>query len=132
VAPCAQQAHPLPIAMYGAAIVAVLVGGTLGAIVGSRAVGDPTLWLGLRQAHLTLNVLGWVSLTIAGTLVTLLPTVLRVRMPAWHGAATAALLAGGVAATATGLGVRVARVAAGGGLAYALGALGVGGSSQKA
>jgi nitrite reductase (NO-forming) len=117
--------HPLPIAMYGAAIAAVLVGGTLGAIVGSREVHDPMLWLGLRQAHLTLNVLGWVSLTIAGTLVTLLPTVLRVRMPAWHGTATAALLAGGVATIATGLGARLAPVAAAGGLAYALGALGV-------
>ena len=117
--------HPLPIAMYGAAIVAVLIGGTLGAIVGSRAIDDPTLWLGLRQAHLTLNVLGWVSLTIAGTLVTLLPTVLRVRMPSWHGVGTAVLLAGGVAAMAVGLGARLASVAAIGGAAYAAGALGV-------
>jgi nitrite reductase (NO-forming) len=117
--------HPLSIAMYGAAIVAVLVGGTLGAIVGSRVVHDPALWLGLRRAHLTLNVLGWVSLTIAGTLVTLLPTVLRVRMPSWHGSTTAALLACGVVAMATGLGVRVEPVAAAGGAAYALGALGV-------
>ena len=117
--------HPLPLAMYGAAIAAVLAGGTLGAIVGSRTLHDPTVWLGLRQAHLTLNVLGWVSLTIAGTLITLLPTVLRVRMPSWHGTTSAALLAGGSATIAIGLGVRLAPVAAVGGFAYALGALGV-------
>lgn len=117
--------HPLPLAMYAAAIAAVLVGGALGAIVGSRAIGDPTVWLGLRQAHLTLNVLGWVSLTIAGTLITLLPTVLRVRMPSWHGTTTAAFLAGGAATISTGLGVRLAPVVAAGGFAYALGTLGV-------
>jgi nitrite reductase (NO-forming) len=117
--------HPLPIAMYGAAITAVLIGGTLGAIVGSRTIPDPMLWLGLRQAHFTLNVLGWVSLTIVGTLVTLLPTVLRIRMLSWHGAMTAALLIGGVAAIATGLATRTRPVAAVGGVAEAAGALGV-------
>jgi nitrite reductase (NO-forming) len=117
--------HALPMAAYAAAIAAVLVGGTLGAAVGSGAVGDPSLWLGLRRAHMTLNVLGFVSLTIAGTLVTLLPTVLRVQMPGWHGAGTIALLAGGVAAIAAGMASTSAPVAAAGGLLYAAGALGI-------
>jgi len=117
--------HGLPVAMYGAAVTAVLVGGTLGALIGSRAVHDPALWANLRHAHMTLNVLGWVSLTIAGTQVTLLPTVLRVRMPSWHGAATALLLAGGVATIAAGLALQRAPVAAAGGAVYATGALGV-------
>jgi nitrite reductase (NO-forming) len=118
--------HRLPLAMYLAAVAAVVVGGGLGAIVGSRAVDDPQSWLALRQAHLTLNVLGWASLTIAGTLVTLLPTVLRVRMPNWHGTATGGALAGGLAVLATGLALRSAAVATVGGFAYAAGAIGVG------
>ena len=117
--------HGLPMAMYGAAVAAVLVGGTLGALIGSSAVHDPVLWAGLRHAHMTVNVLGWVSLTIAGTQVTLLPTVLRVRMPSWHGAATALLLVGGVATIAAGVAMGREPVAAAGGAAYATGALGV-------
>lgn len=116
--------HPIPIAMYAAAITAVLVGGVFGAVIGSATL-EPDVWLGLRQAHLTLNVLGWVSLTIAGTLVTFLPTVLRIQMPRWHGWATVGALVGGVAAVATGLALRAGAVAAIGGVAYAAGALGM-------
>jgi len=118
------ERHALPIAMYGLAITAILVGGTLGALVGSGAVEGQT-WLGLRQAHMTLNVLGWVSITISGTLITFLPTVLRIRMPLWHGWATVGLLAGGLGAMAAGLALRVEALARGGGVAYAAGALGV-------
>ena len=117
--------HSLPFAMYGAAIVAVLIGGTLGAIVGTRIVDDPRTWIELRRAHLTLNLLGWASLTIAGTLVTFLPTVLRIRMPAWHGAASGALLVVGVAGIALGVGSDVGPVALAGAVAYAAGALGL-------
>jgi len=124
--------HVLPFAMYGAAIVAVLVGGTLGAVVGSRVVDDPQTWLELRRAHLTLNVLGWASLTIAGTLVTFLPTVLRIRIPVWHGAASGALLVVGVAAIALGLGFAARPVAVGGAVAYAAGALGLAWMAMKA
>lgn len=116
--------HGLPITMYGAAIAAVLVGGTLGALVGGGAVEGET-WLGFRQAHMSLNVLGWVSLTIVGTLVTFLPTVLRIRMPPWHGWATVALLVGGLSAIAAGLAARLEPLAAVGGVAYEAGALGV-------
>jgi len=124
--------HVLPFAMYGAAIAAVLVGGTLGALVGSRVVDDPATWLESRRAHLTLNVLGWASLTIAGTLVTFLPTVLRIRMPVWHGSATGALLVAGVGAIALGLGLDVRPVAVAGGVAYAAGALGLAWMAVKA
>src|SRR3990170_1163654 len=116
--------HALPLTMYAAAIVAILVGGTFGAVVGGGAVEDET-WLGLRQAHMTVNVLGWVSLTIAGTLVTFLPTVLRIRMPTWHGWATVGLLVGGLAAIATGIAIRIEPLAGLGGVTYAAGALGV-------
>jgi nitrite reductase (NO-forming) len=117
--------HTLPLAMYLAAVATVVAGGTFGALIGAGVIDDPLGWLALRQAHLSLNVLGWASLTIAGTLVTLLPTVLRVRMPAWHGAATGVALAGGVTVVATGLAARSTPLAAVGGATYAAGALGV-------
>ncbi len=117
--------HPLPLAMYGLAITCLLTGGTFGALLGSGSVHDPILYLALRRAHMTLNVLGWVSLTIAGTLVTLLPTVLRIRMPSWHAAATGGLLAGGVVLLAGGFALRWPPVAAIGSVAYACGALGL-------
>ncbi len=116
--------HAFPIAMYAGAVVAVVVGGTLGALVGSGAIHDPEVWLGLRQAHFTLNVLGWVSCTIVGTLVTLLPTVLRIRIPPWHGPATGAALGLGVALTAGGLALRNVPLAALGGLGVAAGSVG--------
>lgn len=117
--------HRLPLAMYLAAVATVLAGGTFGALVGSGAVGDPDAWVALRAAHLAVNVLGWASLTIAATLVTLLPTVLRVRMPAWHGSATGISLAVGAGAIAGGLVVRSSALATAGGLAYATGAIGL-------
>lgn len=117
--------HPFAMAMYGAAVAAALVGGAFGAVVGSGAVEDPTAWLGLRHAHMTLNVLGWASLTIAGTLVTLLPTVLRIRMPSWHRGVTGLFLTSGVAMIAAGLALRSTPVASVGGIAYAAGAAGV-------
>lgn len=118
--------HTLPFVMYVAAIASVIAGGTVGAVIGSHAIGDPDVWLALRRAHPTLNVLGWASLTIAGTLVTFLPTVLRIRMPVWHGAATGALLVGGVTARSLGLGIDLPALATLGTVSFAGGALGLG------
>jgi nitrite reductase (NO-forming) len=117
--------HRIPMAMYGAAVTSLLAGGTIGAFIGSGAVHDPSTWIALRRAHLTVNVLGWVSLTIGGTFVTLLPTVLRIRMPSWQGSATAAALAGGVGAAALGMALDIEALAGAGGVVYALGAMGL-------
>jgi nitrite reductase (NO-forming) len=122
--------HVIPVAIYKAAILCLLIGGVLGALVGARAVTG-TAWVGMRSAHLTLNVLGWTSLTIVGTLITLLPTVLRVRMPEWRGRATAALLISGVAILALGLASDAAVVASAGAVLYALGAIGAAGMVAK-
>lgn len=116
--------HALPIAMYVAAVAAVLVGGAFGALVGGRTVSGDA-WLALRRAHLTVNVLGWASFTIAGTLVTLLPTVLRIRMPSWHGGVTGLALVAGAAGVAAGAAVGSTPLSTAGGLAYAAGALGL-------
>ncbi len=117
--------HRFPIAMYLTAVGCVLAGGTLGALIGSGAVTDAGLWLKLRRAHMALNVMGFVALTIAGTLITLLPTVLRIRLPAWRGAATGWLLGGGVSVLAAGLALGFRPAATVGALAYAAGSAGL-------
>ena len=117
--------HRLPVLLYGSAVTCVFVGGTLGALIGSRAIHSAVESVALRRAHMSLNVLGWVSLTIAGTLITLLPTVLRVRMPEWRGKATAGLLVAGVALVSTGFAARLSALTAVGGIGYAFGALGL-------
>jgi hypothetical protein len=81
--------HRLPVLLYGAALAAILAGGSAGAVLGAGVIHDGGAWLALRRAPTVVNVLGWVSLVIVGTLVTFLPTALRVRMPVWHGGATA-------------------------------------------
>ncbi|MGH2628958.1 MAG: hypothetical protein ACRDHI_00135, partial [Actinomycetota bacterium] len=115
--------HAMPIAAYGAAITFVLVGATLGALMGSRVI-DAELSLHAKRAHMTVNVLGWASLTVVGTLVTLLPTVLRQRMPSWPGRTVLGLLVGGLILQLAGWGT-VTPVLTAGGLAYAAGALGM-------
>ncbi|WP_347955808.1 multicopper oxidase domain-containing protein [Gordonia aichiensis] len=64
---------------YVASGVALLIGIGFGAtIAGGRLPGD---WPDrLAVAHATLNVFGWIGLTVIGTLVTLWPTILRTRM----------------------------------------------------
>ncbi|MDO5500785.1 MAG: multicopper oxidase domain-containing protein [Propionibacteriaceae bacterium] len=51
----------------------------LGAWLGVRLASEPPEHAQLLLAHLGANLLGWVGLTIAGTLITLWPTILRTR-----------------------------------------------------
>jgi nitrite reductase (NO-forming) len=113
--------HRVPVAMYGGAVSCVVAGAAIGILLGTGAVHDGRTYLDLRSAHMVINVLGWVSLTIVGTLITLLPTVLRLRMPAWHGKLTAGLFVTGVGLIATGLALDVTPLAVAGGAAYAAG-----------
>ncbi|MEJ1088209.1 multicopper oxidase domain-containing protein [Microbacterium sp. Mu-80] len=77
---------------------------TVGALLGAwlaRGDGAPNLVL----AHALINALGWIGLTVAGTVVTLWPTILRTRADehAAIGAARALpVLAGGVVVAAAG------------------------------
>lgn len=67
------------IAFYQFAGLMILVGIVLGVMDVSRK--DEDLWQArIALAHLHANLLGWVGLTIIGTLVTLWPTVLRTQM----------------------------------------------------
>jgi nitrite reductase (NO-forming) len=54
----------------------------IGAALGATLARDPhEPWLGrLLVAHIALNLLGWIGLTVLGTLVTLWPTMLRTRI----------------------------------------------------
>jgi nitrite reductase (NO-forming) len=114
----------MPLVAYSCAIGAVLVGAMLGALMGSGAI-EGEWYTHARDAHMTVNVLGWASLTVVGTLITLLPTVLRVRMPRWPGFTVLCLLVGGLLAQLLGWGLGAVPMLALGGVAYAAGAVGV-------
>lgn len=116
--------HVLPLAAYAVALAAVLLGGTLGALMGSGAVTGE-LYGHFRRAHMTLNVLGFASLTVVGTLVTLLPTTLRVRIPPWPGRTVLGLFGGGLALQLVGWDLGSTPVLTVGGALYAAGALGI-------
>jgi nitrite reductase (NO-forming) len=117
--------HRIPVAMYGGAVSCVVVGAGIGILLGTGAVHDGRTYLDLRSAHMVINLLGWVSLTIAGTLITLLPTVLRVRMPAWHGKLTGGLFVTGVGVIAIGLAWDLTPLAVAGGVTFAAGVGGI-------
>ena len=75
---------------YVAAACFLPVGAALGTVL-ARDPADP--WhTRILLAHVTLNLLGWVGLTVVGTLFTLWPTMLRTRMaPSTESAARRAL-----------------------------------------
>ncbi|WP_342372166.1 multicopper oxidase domain-containing protein [Propioniciclava soli] len=63
---------------YVAAVACLPIGVGFGAAL---AFGLPEVWHGrLLVAHLAVNLLGWIGLTVTGTLVTFWPTMLRARM----------------------------------------------------
>lgn len=114
--------HPVPIGAYGAAVAFGLLGGLAGAVLGAGRLSAGS-YVALRFAHPTAMVLGFASLTIVGTMVTLLPTVLRVRMLAWRGASVVVLLATGVALQLAGWTFDLAWMVGAGGLVVAAGAV---------
>ncbi len=69
-----------PVVRYYVAAACLLpVGGSIGAAL-ARDLPEP--WHHrLMLAHVLVNVLGWMGLTVAGTVVTLWPTMLRTRLP---------------------------------------------------
>lgn len=109
---------------YLLAAIALPVGAILGVLL---ARGPDDAWRGqLLVAHTCIMALGWVGLTVTGTLVTLWPTMLRTRMDdraeAFAAQALPALVVG-VALTATGALAGVRWVAVAGLTAYLLAVL---------
>ncbi|GIH81255.1 hypothetical protein Plo01_76840 [Planobispora longispora] len=113
------------IGWYVAAAGALAAGGTLGGLLAAH-VGHGAAHERLHAAHAEVNLLGWVGLTVLGTLFTLWPTVLRTRMPEGTRKASRAglrLAAPGLAVAVAGLLADLRWVAAAGLAAYAAGAL---------
>ncbi len=87
----ALSARFAPTVRYYVAAAALLPVGALLGILLARGVDDETHER-LVTAHVALNLLGWLGLTVLGTLVTLWPTMLRTRIaPGAERAATRAL-----------------------------------------
>jgi nitrite reductase (NO-forming) len=107
---------------YVAAAVFLVVGAGLGTWL-ARGLGTGHAE-GLVLSHALVNLLGWVGLTVAGTLVTLWPTMLRTRVDEHAGAASARalpVLAGAAAVAAVGAAVGLELVVALGLLGYVAG-----------
>jgi nitrite reductase (NO-forming) len=131
----AAAAHGVALAVQARAALASRFGATvryyiyaslalpIGAGLGAALARDPAEpWHGrLVVAHVTLNLLGWIGLTVMGTLVTLWPTMLRTRIAS--GAERVArqalpILAGSVVVTVTGALCGLQTLAAAGVAAY--------------
>ena len=111
-----------------AALLTIGVG--LGAWLARGGVGDDIV-----LAHVFLNVLGWIGLTVAGTVVTLWPTILRTRADKHAGAGAARalpLMAGGVVVAAAGAALSQPMVVALGLFAYFAGLVIIGLSLVRA
>ena len=112
---------------YLAAAALLPVGAALGVLL-ARGLPDP--WHErVLLAHVAVNLLGWVGLTVAGTVVTLWPTMLRTRLGAGSDAAlrrALPVLLAGIAVTVGGSLLGAWPLAAAGLVAYAGGAVLVG------
>ncbi|MEX2556103.1 MAG: hypothetical protein WEB06_10765 [Actinomycetota bacterium] len=107
---------------YLLASVSMLGGAALGAVLGGGAFQSGEAYLSHRLTHMSLNLFGWAGLTILGTLITFLPTVLHVRVPAARAAAaTPAVIFCGLGLLAAGLAAGFDALATAGGLGFAAG-----------
>ncbi len=109
---------------YLAASAALGAGIGLGLLLSGGAVGSADAYRAMRLARVHLNVLGWIGLTVLGTLFTLWPTVLRTRMVSGVPAAarrTFPLAAGGLVVVTAGLLARQRTAAVMGLAGYAAG-----------
>lgn len=113
--------------IYGVAVLDVICGVALSTLFLFAWAPVVNAWSVLKPAHAWLNLFGFVSLVIAGSLLHLLPTVAGARI-ARTGAsiATFACLAAGPMITALGFAVRLDLVAIAGALLTLIGALALG------
>lgn len=63
---------------YGLATASIVLGALLGIALGAGLIGGRA-YASHRLAHMVFNLFGWAVFTILGTMVSLLPTILRVR-----------------------------------------------------
>ncbi|HYO47468.1 MAG TPA: hypothetical protein VEY33_12355 [Gemmatimonadota bacterium] len=112
---------------YLLAGLSIIIGASIGGALGSGAFDDASSYLAHRGVHMTLNILGWAGLTIVGTAVTLLPTVLHVRAPKLHSIAIAPwLMSGGLGLLSMGATLSQEHLAGAGMVCYVVGLLAFG------
>lgn len=88
---------------YRLAAASLLLGASIGGALGTGAFDDASSYIAHRGVHMTLNVFGWAGMTIVGTAITLLPTILHVRAPKLRSVRTAPwLMFGGLIVMSTG------------------------------
>ncbi|HEY4898835.1 MAG TPA: hypothetical protein VIH79_03850 [Candidatus Nanopelagicaceae bacterium] len=64
---------------YIASALFLVLGGTLGGLLSQGPKGE--LKYRFLVAHFSANIFGWLGITVAGTLITLIPTMLRTQLP---------------------------------------------------
>lgn len=109
--------HPIVQLTYGVALANLAIGASLAVLFLFGWSPVTSAWVALKPAHAWLNVFGFVSLTVAGTLVYLYPTMLgaRIRPQPSMAAAVIGLLAGPpLAALGYAVGLRPLALAGGG------------------
>jgi nitrite reductase (NO-forming) len=118
--------HPIVQLTYGVALADLAVGASLAVafLFGWRPITDE--WVALKPAHVWLNLFGFVSLTVAGTLIYLYPTILgaRIRPQLSMGVAVVGLLLG-APLVAVGAAVSIPALAVGGAAVTLAGAAGL-------
>jgi nitrite reductase (NO-forming) len=88
---------------YRLAGTSLLFGASIGGALGIGAFNDGSSYIAHRGVHMILNIFGWAGMTIVGTAITLLPTILHVRSPALRVVRpTPWLMAGGLLLVSTG------------------------------
>ncbi len=118
--------HPWVLAAYAAALADVAIGASLATLQVAGVAPVVERWAWLKPAHAWLNLLGFVSLVIAGTLVHLYPTVVGSRIAAGRPLRVAvAGLSLGAPVVALGYGVDNDWVARAGGAAELAGVAGL-------
>jgi len=109
---------------YAAALLNVAVGATLAVLTLAAVDSVSTAWASLRVSHAWLNLVGFVSLVIATTLLHFFPTVIGARISARPTArAVVVCLAGGPALVALGMPLGVDLLAQVGAVVVGVGAL---------
>lgn len=118
--------HPIVQLTYGVALADLTVGASLAILFLLGLTPITAHWAALKPAHAWLNVFGFVSLTIAGTLIYLFPTMLGTRIRPHPTMVVAVLgLMFGPPLVALGAALEASPLAVAGGLAALLGAMGL-------